>query len=122
MTCQVAPPHAAGLLFFVRAFCMLLPTRMYNPTRPTRKAQTMQFNSRRRRPRPATKQAAPTSRPLQASDLLSPAHPLNRSFTAWVRKRGGEGLTKRMARKFLTAYPNYRAVMVDLRPAVKEAA
>jgi hypothetical protein len=52
---------------------------------------------------------------MNARDLLSPSHPLHQFFTRWVKNRhaqvgGGEELTVRKARKFLTKFPQYRAV------------
>jgi hypothetical protein len=47
------------------------------------------------------------SKPLAASDLLKPNHPLRGAFQAWCVKNSVEE-TRRQAAKFLASYPTYR--------------
>jgi len=94
-----------------------------------------------RRPRRKAKAKAPakapTHRPLVARDLCDPSHPLFATFAAWCRKRepvqgaghlvgggayGGKTAdaaapSARKARKFLAVYPQYREVLVAIKPA-----
>lgn len=51
------------------------------------------------------------TRQLQASDLLNIGHPLHEAF---VKFCGDNEPTKRQARKFLSKYPQYRAVEVEI--------
>ena len=46
----------------------------------------------------------------KSSDLLNPEHPLHNSLVKWAHARvPDKAPTKRMARKFLAAFPMYRA-------------
>jgi hypothetical protein len=66
---------------------------------------------------------APTHRPLVARDLCDISHPLYPTFAAWCKSRevvllaGPSAPSARKARKFLSVYPQYRKVMVEIRPA-----
>ena len=51
---------------------------------------------------------------LTAADILDPTHPLHRAMVQWTRKRTDTPLTKRKARKFLTAHPQYKTVQVQV--------
>jgi hypothetical protein len=42
---------------------------------------------------------------LHARDLLDEKHPVHKHFVAWL---AGKEATKRQARKFLQAFPQYR--------------
>lgn len=46
-----------------------------------------------------------TPKELVASDLLDEKHPVHKHFKAWL---DGKEATKRQARKFLQAFPQYR--------------
>lgn len=59
-----------------------------------------------------TPNAEPKARPLAAADLLKSDHPLHQSFLDFI-----QGLpvaaTKRQARKFLAAHPQYRTAQTS---------
>jgi hypothetical protein len=57
----------------------------------------------------ASLQQVTISTRLKANDLLDPHHGLHSYFRDWCKSRNVE-MTKRQARKFLHAYPQYRAV------------
>jgi hypothetical protein len=104
------------------------------------------MTSNLRRPRTLRRKAtapvaAPKERPLVAKDLLGAGHPLHRPFKAWVAKRadavtsgnvsgGGHrastsdpaALTVRKARKYLSAFPQYKGIMVPVTTARQEVA
>ncbi len=42
---------------------------------------------------------------MAAKELLNEAHPLNKTFRKWL---GDKPATKRQARKFLQAFPQFR--------------
>ena len=44
---------------------------------------------------------------MKATDLFVDTHPLHAAFVRWL---GNREMTKRQARKFLQAYPQYREV------------
>lgn len=44
---------------------------------------------------------------VNAADILKEDHPLHRAFTKWL---GDKTASKRQAREFLQAYPQYREV------------
>lgn len=44
---------------------------------------------------------------VTASEILKSDHPLNKAFTAWL---GDKQATRRQARKFLAAHPQYSEV------------
>jgi hypothetical protein len=46
-----------------------------------------------------------TPKELAARDLLDEKHPVHKHFKAWL---DGKEATKRQARKFLQAFPQYR--------------
>ena len=92
----------------------------------------------RRKAKAKAKAKAPTHRPLVARDLLDASHPLHGPFAAWCKAReakqtagghlvgggayGGSqadpsALSARKARKFLRDYPQYRKVLVEIKPA-----
>lgn len=61
----------------------------------------------------------PKTRPLGPADIIAANHPLRGPLVAWLQAKGqklGQDLpvTKRQARKFLAAYPQYRAIMVPV--------
>lgn len=96
----------------------------------------MRNRNQRRRTRKATP-AKKTTRLLQARDLLKPDHPLHKPFVAWVAARAsahakghvvsGSGYggtvadpttpTVRKARKFLSAHPAFKGVVVEQEAA-----
>ena len=53
---------------------------------------------------------------MKAADLISPRHPLHKSLVGWMRAKGLDVdadpslVSKRQARKFLSAHPHYSAV------------
>lgn len=46
---------------------------------------------------------------MTAKEILNPKHPLHATFQKWLKKKGSEP-TKRKAREFLAAYPQYKSV------------
>ena len=61
----------------------------------------------------------PKQRPLGPADIIAAGHPLRGPLVAWLLAKGQKlgqdlPLTKRQARKFLAAYPQYRAIMVPV--------
>jgi hypothetical protein len=52
-----------------------------------------------------TEEKKEVKRELAAADILKADHPVNKHFTKWLQ---GKEATKRQARKFLQAFPQYR--------------
>lgn len=70
--------------------------------------------------KPVKKVEKPTTRNLQASDLLNTSHPLHNSFAAWAESKPGD-LTRRKARKYLRLFPKFREVQVPIETETEAA-
>jgi hypothetical protein len=50
------------------------------------------------------------SQQIQAADVLKESHPLNNPFRKWLQGKGDAPATKRQARKFLSQFPQFKAI------------
>ena len=101
-------------------------------TRAARKARRVKPNDHdepvkgkgKRRNRKPKAPPAPKTRPLGPADIIQPSHPLYAPLVGWLQAKSQKlgrdedlPVTKRQARKFLAAHPQYRGVQVPVEEA-----
>jgi len=100
-------------------------TRRTRAARPARRVKPNDRDERANgRKRKQRKPAPPKERLLGPADILASDHPLHGAMVGWLqaksRKLGLDNalpVTKRQARRFLQAHPQYRGVMVEIKAA-----